>query len=1091
MASPPLRSGGKVALSPSDFDDEFFQEDHQREEERKKNAAHNRDVNDWIPDEYMFNPLSAEPMLHYLRKVPEDASLRRLLKAATEDVRLHNARIRAGLAKDKKIIKTYTFETDESWKERQERREKRTEAVTQLKSQARDILDQLDVKAKQGLTQSERTQIRLARWQRVLELYVYCPDEANIDLLGLLDKLLQGCAEEEEMSEVLNEASQMCSSLVELTSLAVRDATEDAAESDDAYQIRLEAHNIFARNAALQAEDIQTQFRTNGRAALQIGQQLEYAEGKRRQCESAIILIRRWGEMEKLAESEASRGDELKINEEIRGAVPHNSCILDSLYTRPDQSLEASKVLKQLRAVVKARANSTAGAIGDVDPNSSRRFMLTANLIERISKALEARLLNSFTQIYSAGGQYDFSENAGHGCIDWKELRHLAQALMLFEYGRRIQKKFVHMVTISRFPELFQAKKPSDIDDDEFDMDATRSLLSGLFHRVSDVCTAEFELIAHVFGPAPDGDPSGASEVLSEDMPLQVARALLQRVISDKQNGLQSRINGLLASIDRRGDFHAGAAKLDTFVVIHEKAAGLFHLLKEASKKMVISSGRFKVNSDGQSVTATSNAEQALVQFLTTQEAQLSGSHRRGYLNLELRLLNHECYSPLDQLGFVLLKGEEKRTYDRPRVLESSGTETIIEEFHAPTLPLCVDSLKQKGFKEILSGILKQSVLRQPLIRATDSLARARLMFGSDSDDTARVITAIYNQMCSFYGDAFLYPLIESLGEMLSQRSPVKEPQLPFDENVPPHDLGVENFFWVSIERIHSAIKAFDRELWAENRAESGRVWDILKNCDDVQSIQMARERRASFFVELERKGNEAIARALETLSTHIRWILVTGGESMLATGGNRILHHITGQSGGPYAVPAGSSLDAPNSPAVKSLCYCLRGQFVHIQAALTPESLSTFWTALSIRLYDILVSRILAHYYVSTVGAVILGRDVDALRGVALLAGRNHSHWDNLRELVTLYMTPPDALKAMLVGRDGDINSGKGLFAAMGRDQSIVFMSRRVDYRYKTTQGFKKSGWAMELLNDLGVNDPTDGNVNIALFSAENQKSS
>jgi len=70
----------------------------------------------------------------------------------------------------------------------------------------------------------------------------------------------------------------------------------------------------------------------------------------------------------------------------------------------------------------------------------------------------------------------------------------------------------------------------------------------------------------------------------------------------------------------------------------------------------------------------------------------------------------------------------------------------------------------------------------------------------------------------------------------------------------------------------------------------------------------------------------------------------------------------------GPYAVPAGSSLDNANSPAVKSLTFCLRAQFVHIQAALTPQSLSAFWTALSMRLYDILVARLLQHYFVSMV---------------------------------------------------------------------------------------------------------------------------
>jgi len=79
--------------------------------------------------------------------------------------------------------------------------------------------------------------------------------------------------------------------------------------------------------------------------------------------------------------------------------------------------------------------------------------------------------------------------------------------------------------------------------------------------------------------------------------------------------------------------------------------------------------------------------------------------------------------------------------------------------------------------------------------------------------------------------------------------------------------------------------------------------------------------------------------------------------------------------------------------------------------------------------------------------------------------------------------------LEGVRGGPDGDVNSGKGMFGRVGKDQSIVFMSRRVDYRYKTGQGMKKNNWVVELLEDLGVNDPTDGraNINIAPYSAEN----
>jgi hypothetical protein len=205
----------------------------------------------------------------------------------------------------------------------------------------------------------------------------------------------------------------------------------------------------------------------------------------------------------------------------------------------------------------------------------------------------------------------------------------------------------------------------------------------------------------------------------------------------------------------------------------------------------------------------------------------------------------------------------------------------------------------------------------------------------------------------------------------------------------------------------------------------------------------------------------------------------------MLATGASRMLGGLTGGStGGPYAIPAGSSLETPNSPAVKSLCYCLRVQFVHIQAALTPQSLANFWTALSMRLYDILVARLLQHYYISTVGAVILSRDVDALRSVAMLSGTEHSHWDVLRELLTLYMTPPDAIKSLLTG-PSESEVSKGLFSKYGKDKCVVFLSRRNDYRYKTTSGLKKSGWVVEMLNDLHVTDPTDSKINIGLFAA------
>ena len=1105
-----------------------------------------RNALDFVPEEFLYNQ-HAKPILHFLPKMVKEAHIMRdeamgirrnaakqqdyedlfhddtaevdlipldaLLEAAQEDVRLHRARIKAGIERDNRLVRTYQLEQDPAYKERQDRLEARESMVKELETAAPTIIKELEESAEaRGMTQSERTQVQLQRWQRALEFYVHSSQheaskdsgasssgapsvESSLDWQSIFEKLLDGISEDQDISQVLSQASEMCSTLVDSTKQFVIDAADHVVDLESSYLIRLEAHRLFTRGCMRHVNEIEEQFKSSGRAALQIGHQLEHAELKRSQCEAASTLIRRWWMLENLAEQEASSGKLIEVAREVRGEVAPNSCRLDPLFTQPENSLDAATALKSLRAVVRSRGNAAAtgnasGTAGMGDKASSRRFDLTASLIARTSDALEQRLLNMFAEVYASGGTYDFSTKPRPGSIDWRELRALSQALLLFDSGRALHKTYVDMVVSTRFPELFSPKDKDGVESEEedkddsnnsgggsdFDMDATRSKLSTLFHRVSDVCTAEFELIAHVFG-----SEGSRTDLLdgSEEMPLVVARALLQRVVSDPAHGLQARINDLLASIDRQGDFEAGAKKLDTFVVIHEKAAGLFSLLEDAAETMIPEEDPSDPISV-RAVAAARNAAESLKGFLRSQELALSNTHRQGYINLELRLLHHDCCNSLDQAGCTLVKGPA------PRPNESLAEKGILEEYRAPVLPLHKESLKEDGLTGILAGPLKQSVLRQPLIHATDSLSRARLMFGTDKrggETTARVILSIYSQMCSFYGEGLLYPIVETLREMLPSGAPSQPPSLPFDEELEAHDLGVPPPFWVALERVHSASKSFDRELWAENRKDSHRVWETLQECGDSASLAIAKEERSHFYAELERRGESAILQALDTLSAHIQWILVMGGESMLATGGTRIFNQLTGQSGGPYAIPTGSSLETPNSPAVKSLTYCLRVHFVHVQAALTAQSLAGFWTALSMRLYDILVARLLQHYYVSTVGAVILSRDVEALRSVAMLAGSDHSHWDTLRELLTLYMTPPDAIKAMLTGPDGD--ASRGLFAKAGKDQCLVFMSRRNDYRYKTAAGLKKSGWVMELLSDLNITDPTDGRVNIALYAA------
>jgi len=160
----------------------------------------------------------------------------------------------------------------------------------------------------------------------------------------------------------------------------------------------------------------------------------------------------------------------------------------------------------------------------------------------------------------------------------------------------------------------------------------------------------------------------------------------------------------------------------------------------------------------------------SLVQFLNTQEVALISNHRRDYLNLELRLLHHQCCACLDGAGatfakFIMLPPKE----DLQVRSSASNVSADDLQYRAPILPLDKESILKGSFVGLLNGPLKQSILRQPLIHATDSLARARLMFGrgliaaaptpnsatastNESDSTARVIVSIFSQMCLFYG---------------------------------------------------------------------------------------------------------------------------------------------------------------------------------------------------------------------------------------------------------------------------------------------------------------------------------------------------
>ena len=141
-----------------------------------------------------------EPKLDNLKSVQKNpkSTFKEMIRAADADAANHAARMRkyqaaaAAVGGDGGNTGGAGREAS-SWRERIERRKKWDAKASALQKEAATIVRLIDTPI-EG-TQAEVAKERLARWQRALELYVYCPDESGVDLLKLLEKLIEGCGE--------------------------------------------------------------------------------------------------------------------------------------------------------------------------------------------------------------------------------------------------------------------------------------------------------------------------------------------------------------------------------------------------------------------------------------------------------------------------------------------------------------------------------------------------------------------------------------------------------------------------------------------------------------------------------------------------------------------------------------------------------------------------------------------------------------------------------------------------------------------------------------------------------------------------------
>ena len=374
--------------------------------------ASNEQLAHVIPEEYLYDPLNAEPTLDHLRSMAstlvhqaekddrivesktnvlltslpssptkrimddigddgEEAGkvLRDLLKAADKDVSIHMARIKAVLAQDPSILQSYTCETDTELQQRSRRLASLQEYRKGLVSEAMDILQSLNenmdtdvndsssgvvskpkdtttttsatASNSTSLTVKKSLQERMNAWQRALQLYIFTPPDDHITtaqsadsvkspsssssysfssnkqdltLLQLLQHLCLLCKPEDDNSNemtllsALEQAKQVSSTHLNTSQGHLQDAMEQTIEIQQQYHVHLIAHSIFAQRTLHQTDNIQKQFLHFGKEALKIGRALEMAECRRRQCDFAQKLIRRWWFMENLAQQEEATG---------------------------------------------------------------------------------------------------------------------------------------------------------------------------------------------------------------------------------------------------------------------------------------------------------------------------------------------------------------------------------------------------------------------------------------------------------------------------------------------------------------------------------------------------------------------------------------------------------------------------------------------------------------------------------------------------------------------------------------------------------------------------------------------------------------
>lgn len=131
-----------------------------------------------------------------------------------------------------------------------------------------------------------------------------------------------------------------------------------------------------------------------------------------------------WWDIEALVHYELTGGRPLEVDKEVRGEDVAQRR-MHQLYTTPELSFDAAHTLNQLRAMARSRENAIIQRGETLDHPKGKLLKLSAGLINRISTALENRLLDSFSEVYAASDKYDFADHPRPGSVDHLRLRKM------------------------------------------------------------------------------------------------------------------------------------------------------------------------------------------------------------------------------------------------------------------------------------------------------------------------------------------------------------------------------------------------------------------------------------------------------------------------------------------------------------------------------------------------------------------------------------------------------------------------------------------------------------------------------------------